>query len=83
MVTRKKEKKTPGTRDKNISNHRPGENKKNIIGQKKKANPITPLEKNQDICSQLVKRKLKPSINTAMLQLQGWSTRVEPIIKLT
>ena len=35
-VTRKKKKKTPGTRDKNISNHRPGEKRKNIIGQKKK-----------------------------------------------
>ena len=35
-VTRKKEKNLPGTRDKNISNHRPGEKRKNIIEQKKK-----------------------------------------------
>ena len=60
MVTRKK-KKTPGTRDKNISNHRPGEKEKNIIGKKKeKANPVAPVEKNQEICSQLVKRKKNP-----------------------
>ena len=50
-VTRKKEKNLPGTRDKNISNHRPGGKRKNIIGQKKKkkkkekANSITPVEK--------------------------------------
>ena len=47
---RKKKKKTlPGTRDKNISNHRPGEKRKNIIGKKKeeKANYVTPVEKNQ------------------------------------
>ena len=36
---------------------------------KEKANLVTPLEKNQEICSQLVKRKLKPSVNTAMLQI--------------
>ena len=33
--TRKKEKKTPGTRDKSILNHRPGKKEK-IIGQKKR-----------------------------------------------
>ena len=33
MVNRKKKKKKqPGTRDKNISNHRLGEKEKNIIG---------------------------------------------------
>ena len=32
----KKNKKTPGTRDKNISNHRLGEKEKNIIGQKER-----------------------------------------------
>ena len=63
MVTRKKEKNPPGTRDKNISNHRPGKKKKNIVGQKKeKANSVTPAEKNQEICSQLVKRKIKPTV---------------------
>ena len=41
--------------------------KKNIIGQKKKkkkekANSVTPVEKNQEICSQLVKRKIKPTV---------------------
>ena len=36
MVTRKKEKKPSGTRDKNISNHRPGEKEKHIIGQKER-----------------------------------------------
>ena len=34
--TRKKKKKTPGTRDNSISNHRPGEKEKNIIGQKER-----------------------------------------------
>ena len=83
-VTKKKRKKNPpGTRDKNISNHRPGKKEKNIIGQKEKANPVTPVEKNQEICSKLVKRKLKPTVNAAMPQLQECSTRVELITKLT
>ena len=44
---------------KGISNHFPGEKEK-IIGKKKeKANLVRPLEKNQGIRSQLVKRKLK------------------------
>ena len=48
----KKEKKTPGTRDKNISNHRPGEKEKILLDKKKeKANPVTSLEKNQDMQS--------------------------------
>ena len=50
---------------------------------KEKANSVTPVEKNQEICSQLVKRKIKPTVNAAMLQLQECSTRVEPITKLT
>ena len=50
---------------------------------KEKANPVTPVEKNQGICCQLVKRKIKPTVNAAMLQLQECSTRVEPITKLT
>ena len=32
----KRKKKRPGTRDNNISNYRPGEKEKNIIGQQKK-----------------------------------------------
>ena len=81
----KRKKNPPGTRDKNILNHCPGEKEKNIIGQKKRkmANSVTPVEKNPDICSQLVKRKIKPTVNAAMLQLQECSTRVEPITKLT
>ena len=50
---------------------------------KEEANLVRPLEKNQGVCSQLVKRKLKPSVNSAMLQLPVCPTRVEPIIKLT
>ena len=62
-VTRKKEKKTPGTRDKNNSNHRPGEKRKKYQRTKKeKANSVTPVEKNQEICSQLVKRKIIPTV---------------------
>ena len=84
MVPEKRGKKTLGTRDKSISNHRPGEKEKKLyVKKKEKANLVRPLEKNQVICSKLVKRKLKPSANTAMLQLQECSTRVEPIIKLT
>ena len=83
MVTRKKNKKTPETGDKNITNHRLQEKRKNIIGQKKKekANFVTPVEKNQEIYSQLVKRKIKPTVkcrnatitrvlNTKLSQLQ-------------
>ena len=45
MVPEKNEKNPPGTRDKSISNHRPGEKEK-IIGQKKeKVNLVRPLEK--------------------------------------
>ena len=81
--TRKKEKKPLVTRDKSISNHRPGGKEKILsVKKKEKANLVRPLEKNQGIRSQLVKRKLKPSANPAMLQLQECSTRVEPIIKL-
>ena len=59
----KRKKKPPGKRDENISNPRPGEKRKNIIGQKKeKANFVTPVEKNQEICCQLVKRKIKPTV---------------------
>ena len=63
-VTRKKEKKTPGTRDKNISNHRLGKKEKISYKKKKKekANSVTPVEKNQEICSQLVKRKIKSTV---------------------
>ena len=74
MVTRKKKKNPPGTRDKNISNHRPGE-KKNIIGQKeRKRQPRhTTWKKSKDMQS-VGQKKTKPSVNTAMLQLQECST---------
>ncbi len=60
--TRKKQKKTkktpPGTRDKSISNHRPGEKEK-IIGQKeRKGYQSSPWKKSRDTQS-VVKRKLK------------------------
>ena len=61
--TRKKKKevkKPSGTRDKSISNHRPGEKEKNYRSKRKKRpTPSDPLKKNQEIRSQLVKRKLK------------------------
>ena len=73
-----------GTRDKNISNHRPREKRKDVIGQKeRKGQPRHTSRKNQEMCSQMVKRKLKPVVNAAILQLQECSTRVEPITKLT
>ena len=62
-VTRTPPPKTPRTKDKNISNHRPGEKEKISQDKKKeKTNPVTPVEKNQEICSQLVKRKIKPTV---------------------
>ena len=82
---KKKPKKTlPGTRDKSISNHPPGEKEKYYRSKRKKRPTSSdPLKKNQGIRSQLVKRKLKTFANPAMLQLQKWSTQVEPIIKST
>ena len=67
LKKRKKEKKNPlGSRDNNISNYRPGENEKKYHRRKKKkkkkkekANFVTPVEKNQEIYNQLVKRKKK------------------------
>ena len=50
---------------------------------KKRPTPSHQSKKNQEICNQLVKRKLKPVVNAAMPQLQECSTRVEPITKLT
>ena len=42
---KKENKNPPGTRDKNISNHRPGEKEKKYIGQKeRKDQPVTPVE---------------------------------------
>ena len=82
--TRKKEKKNRQEQEIRISRITAwGKEKILLIKKKEKTNLVRPLEKNQGICSQLVKRKLKPSTNTAMLQLQKCSTRVEPIIKLT
>ena len=52
---KKKEKNPPGTRDKSISNNRPGEKEKLSVKKKEKANLIQPLEKNQGTRSQLVK----------------------------
>ena len=51
---KKKKKKPPsGTRDKNISNHRPGEKRKNVIGQKeRKGQPRhTSRKKSRDVQS--------------------------------
>ena len=48
----------------------PGEKRKNIIGQnERKGQPRHTTWKYQEICSQMVKRKLKPSVNTEMLQI--------------
>ena len=71
------EKKTlPGTRDKSISNHRPGEKEKNY-GSKRKKRPTSsdPLKKNQGIRSQWSKENQKPSANPAMQQLLKCSTQ--------
>ena len=61
-VTRKK-KKTPWKEIKISWITALGKKEKNIIGQKiEKANSVTPVEKNLEICSQLVKRKIKPTV---------------------
>ena len=59
--TRKKEKKTRQVQGIRISRTTARGKKKNISKKKKKekANLVRPLEKNQGICSQLAKRKLK------------------------
>ena len=52
-----KEKKTPEFRDNNIPNHcLGGKEKKNWGKNKERANFVTSVEKNQEICSELVKR---------------------------
>ena len=59
MVTRKKEKKkTPGSRN-NISNYRPGEKRKKIIGQKKRKGQLchTSWKKSRDLQSVGQKKK--------------------------
>ena len=58
-VTRIKEKKTPGSRDNNISNFRPGEKEKNIIGQKKRKGQLrhTSWKKSRDMQSVGQKKK--------------------------
>ena len=70
MVTRKKKKTLREFRD-NKSRITNWGKKKNIIGRKnkEKVNFVTLVEKNQEICTQLVKRK-KTLQNAAMLQLQ-------------
>ena len=59
--TRKKEKKNlPGTRDKNISNHRPGEKEKILLVKKKeKANLVRPLEKKSRDTQSVGQKKTK------------------------
>ena len=83
-VTRKKEKKTPVSRDNNISNYPPGE-KKNIIGQKKKekANFVTRVEKNHEKWNQLVKIKRKPTVKCCNAKItESAQYKVEPITKI-
>ena len=59
--TREKQKKTlPGTRDKSISNHRPGEKEKNYWSKRKKRPTWSdPLKKKSRDTQSVVKRKLK------------------------
>ena len=66
---KEKEKKRPEFRDNKFRIIAWGKKKK-IIGEKKgKANFITPVEKNQDICNQLVKR---PKTHRKMLQCYNY-----------
>ena len=62
--------------------------KKNIIGPKKKekkekANFVTPVEKNQEICNQLVKRKRKPTVKGCKATIaESAQYKVEPITNI-
>ena len=61
----KRKKKLPRTRDKNISNHRPGEKRKNIMGQKKERKGQlrhTIWKKSRDMQSVGQKKKIKPTV---------------------
>ena len=83
--TRKKEKKNRQEQNIRISRITARGKKKKYYRSTRKKRPTSsdPLKKiNQGICSQLVKRKLKPSANPAMLQLQECSTRVEHNYKI-
>ena len=70
-----KKKPWPGTRDKSISNHRPG-GKEKILGQKRKKRPTSsdPLKKIKGYAVSGQKKTKKPSANPAMLQLLKCST---------
>ena len=82
---RKKQKNLwPGTRDKSISNHRPGEKEKKF-GSKRKKRPTSsdPLKTIKGCAVSGQKKTKKPSANSAMLQLLKCSTHktMESIIK--
>ena len=76
MVTRKKKKKTPRQKQEiKISQITVRGKKKKYHRTKRKKRPTPSHQlKKIEICNQLVKRKLKPSVNAAMLQLQECST---------
>ena len=85
-VARKKEKKSPASRDNNNSNYpHSGGKRKNIMGQKKKekANFVTPVEKNQEICNQSVKRKRRPAVKCCIATItESAQYKVEPITNI-
>ena len=72
----KKRNNPPGTRDKNFSNHCPGEKKKyHKTKRKKRPTPSHQLKKSKRYAVSRSKEKKKPTVIAAMLQLQECSIR--------
>ena len=71
----KKRKKTPpGTRDKNISNHHPGEKEKISLDKKKeKANPVIPVEKNMQSVGQKKNKTHRQRCNATITRVLNTS----------
>ena len=77
----------PGTRDNNISNYRPGEKEKNIIGRKKKEKkkPTSShqLKKIKRYAISWSKEKEKPTVNCCNATItKSAQYKVEPITKI-
>ena len=76
MVPEKTKKPWPGTREKSISNHHPGEKEKNFGSKRKKRPTLSdPLKKIKGYAVSGEKKNKKPSTNPAMLQLLKCSTQ--------
>ena len=68
---KKKNKPWPGTRDKNITNHHPGEKEKSFLGKKRKKRPTSSdsLKKIKGYAVSGQKKTKKPSANAAITKV--------------